>query len=137
MAIPDSQRYPRNLYLINNVCGLCKIVFSLIWKLLKSDNFYMISFFNEQTTLGEKPQLKGISSYQNYKDWYLIHTWSHTAFYEAFYIFAFFLFWQYINSINSFIVFASKFFRENYWKLSIFWEKHQHNLICLTQQLKI
>ena len=100
MAMPDSQRYPRNLYLINNVCGLCKIVFSLIWKLLKSDNFYMISFFNEHTTLGEKPQLKGISSYQNYKDWCLIHTWSHTAFYQAFYIFAFFLFWQYINSIT-------------------------------------
>ena len=59
MTMPDLQRYPTNLYLINN---LEDIDIFLGLKMFNSDNFYMFSCSrNAQVTLVEKPQLKIIS----------------------------------------------------------------------------
>ena len=57
--MPDSQLYPRNLYLINN--GEDIVVF-LGFKVFNSDNSYRFSCTsNTQVTFVEKPQLKIIS----------------------------------------------------------------------------
>ena len=65
---------PLNIYLINNVEGF--VVF-LILEVFNFNNFKM--FYCDGNVKSRKPQLK-INSFQNYKHWYLIHTWSATAF---------------------------------------------------------
>ena len=54
MAMPDSQRYPWNLYLINNMEDI------LVCKVFKSDNSY-IGFPSVEKPAEEKPQIKIIS----------------------------------------------------------------------------
>ena len=54
MTMPNSQQYPWNVYLINNVEN---IVGFLGLTVFHSDNSYMFSCTrNAQVTLGEKPQ---------------------------------------------------------------------------------
>ena len=56
MAMPDSQKYPWNLYLINNVDD---IVVFLVFLFLNTGNSYMFSGSrNVFVPLEEKPQLK-------------------------------------------------------------------------------
>ena len=70
MAMPDSRRYPWNLYVINNVEDILFFKFKII---------PIFSCTKNEQLLFKKPQLK-IISFQNYKHWYLIHTWSEKAF---------------------------------------------------------
>ena len=64
MSMPDSQRYPGNLYMIKNVED---IVVSRSLKVFNSNNANMFSCSrNAQVTFVENPKLKIISS-QNYK----------------------------------------------------------------------
>jgi len=67
--MPDSQRYPWNIYLINN------IVYFPFWKVIQMFSRSR----NAQVTFVVNPQLK-IISFLNYKHWYLTYTWSEKAF---------------------------------------------------------
>ena len=74
MAMPDSQGYPWNLYLINNVEDI--LVFQTR-KVLNSDNFFHASKNQEMRIL--LSQMK-INCFNNQKYGYLMYSWSDKAF---------------------------------------------------------
>ena len=78
MVMSDTQEYPWNMYLINNVedivvCSRFKVLNSDIPSCFPAVEHVQVTFVETH-----RPPLKFIS-FQNNKHWYLIHNWSDNA----------------------------------------------------------